>query len=288
MSFIAKEYSDKELVATRIPPMVDDDLYKFMDKCISVNTADLPNLLDDFKAEMNDYIFNNDVNSLFFSSNVFKHQDICIGCTQYIDDLYQTHGYDNIMTLEKDYKYHWRLNNQIKYYNLETLEPGKQLLISMPFPFYGDKHQDMDKLLDRCQELEIPVHVDSAWITVSKDIEFNYNHPAIQSFAISLSKGLALGSHRIGVRWSRSKMEGPISIMNEFNMNCKSLVWIGLQYMNEFEPGYLWKKYQKHYDKIISDFSLQPTKALHLARKDNEPVGIRPLLLYLEYKKIDN
>ena len=58
--------------------------------------------------------------------------------------------------------------------------------------------------------------------------------------------------------------------------------------MNQFEPGYLWKKYQKHYDKIINDFKLQPTKALHLAIKDNEPVGIRPLLLYLEYKKIDN
>jgi hypothetical protein len=55
--------------------------------------------------------------------------------------------------------------------------------------------------------------------------------------------------------------------------------------MNQFEPGYLWKKYQKHYDKIIDDFNLQPTKALHLARKNNEPVGIRPLLLYLEYKK---
>jgi hypothetical protein len=284
MSFIAKEYSDKELVATRIPPMVDDDLYQFMNKCISENTADLPDLLDDFIFKINDYVFNNDINKLS-GNEAFGYRDICIGCTQYIDDLYQTYGYNNIMTLEKDYKYHWRLNNQIKYYNLDTLEPGKQLLISMPFPYYGDKHEDMDKLLDRCYELNIPVHIDSAWITVSKNIEFNYNHLAIQSFAISLSKGLALGSHRIGVRWARSKMEGPISIMNEFNMNCKSLVLIGLQYMNQFEPGYLWKKYEKHYNKIINDFSLQPTKALHLARRNNEPVGIRPLLLHLEYKK---
>ena len=284
MSFIAKEYSDKELIEQRIPPMVDDDLYKFMNDCISVNTADLPNLLDDFIFEINDYVFNNDINKLS-GNEAFGYRDICIGCTQYIDDLYQTYGYDNIMTLEKDYKYHWRLNNQIKYYNLETLEPGKQLLISMPFPYYGDKHEDMDKLLDRCHELNIPVHVDSAWITVSKDIEFNYNHPAIQSFAISLSKGLALGSHRIGLRWSRNKLKGPISIMNEFNMNCKSLVWIGLQFMNEFKPGYLWKKYENHYNKIINDFKLQPTKALHLALQNNSPVGIRPLLLYLEYKK---
>ncbi|MBR20579.1 MAG: hypothetical protein CMA64_10635, partial [Euryarchaeota archaeon] len=61
MSFIAKEYSDKELIEQRIPPMVDDDLYKFMNDCISVNTADLPNLLDDFIFEINDYVFNNDI-----------------------------------------------------------------------------------------------------------------------------------------------------------------------------------------------------------------------------------
>ena len=45
MSFVAKEYSDKELVKTRIPLMVDEDLYNFMKSCIHEHTADLPNLL---------------------------------------------------------------------------------------------------------------------------------------------------------------------------------------------------------------------------------------------------
>ena len=233
MSFVASEYSDKELVLTRIPPMVDNDLYQFMKSCTHENTADMPNLLQDFKSKINDYVFNNNINKLS-GSEAFKHHDICIGCTQYIDDLYQTYGYDNIMTLENDYKYHWRLNNDIKFYNINNLEKGKHLLIAMPFPYTGDIHYDMNELLDICHEKNIPVHIDSAWITASKDIEFDYNHPAIQSFAISLSKGLALGSHRIGLRWTREKMHGPISIMNEFNMNCKSLVWIGLKYMENF------------------------------------------------------
>jgi hypothetical protein len=287
MGFMASEYSDKELVSTRIPPMVDDDLYKFMNSCTYENTADLPNLIDDFKSKMNDYVFNNNINKLS-GNEEFSYRDVCIGCTQYIDDLYQTYGYNNIMTLKNDYKYHWRLNTSLTYYNIDTLDPNKQLLIAMPFPYTGNIHIQMKELLDRCQELKIPVHIDSAWVIASKDIEFDYNHPAIQSFAISLSKGLALGSHRIGLRWSKSKMEGPISIMNEFNMNCKSLVWIGLKFMEKFEPGYLWKKYENHYNKIIEDFNLQPTNALHLAIKDDKPVGIRSLLLYLEYKEIDN
>ena len=284
MSFVAKEYSDKELVKTRIPPMVDEDLYNFMKSCIHEHTAEMPNLIDDFKTKINDYVFNNDINRLTGNSK-FKFQDVCIGCTQYIDDLYQTHGYENIMTLENDYKYHWRLNNDIKFYNINNLEKGKHLLISMPFPYTGDIHYDTNELLDRCHELQIPVHIDSAWITASKDIEFDYDHPAIESFAISLSKGLALGSHRIGLRWSRHKMVGPISIMNDFHMNCKSLIWIGLKYMENFEPGYLWKKYGNHYNQIIKDFDLRPTKTIHLALKDGMPAGIRSLLLYLKYKQ---
>ena len=49
----------------------------------------------------------------------------------------------------------------------------------MPFPYTGDIHYDTNELLDRCHELQIPVHIDSAWITASKDIEFDYDHPAI-------------------------------------------------------------------------------------------------------------
>ena len=114
MSFVASEYSNKELVLKRIPPMVDGDLYEFMKECTHEHTADMPNLLDDFKTKINEYVFNNNVNKLS-GSEQFKHRNICIGCTQYIDDLYQTYGSNNIMTLENDYKYHCRLNTEIKF-----------------------------------------------------------------------------------------------------------------------------------------------------------------------------
>ena len=283
-NFMAKSYSAEEISFAKPSPMVDENLYLFMNQCMTQNTADMPDLIENFKKKIEEYVFDNDINQLT-GYEAFPRHDVCIGCTQYIDDLYQTYGYDNIMTLEKDYKYHSRLNSNIKYYDVDSLVPGKQLLIAMPFPYTGDKHVTMNQLLDRCLELNIHVHIDSAWILASQNIEFNYNHPAIQSFAVSLSKGLALGSHRIGMRWSREETNGPITIMNNFHMNCKSLVWLGLQFMNQFEPGYLWKKYKNHYQKILKDFDLQPTKAIHLATKDNQPVGIRTLLMYLEHHK---
>ena len=47
------------------------------------------------------------------------------------------------------------------------------------------------------ERLNIPVHIDSAWIGCIRDIEFNFNHPAIKTFAVSLSKA-GIGNNRIG------------------------------------------------------------------------------------------
>jgi hypothetical protein len=147
----------------------------------------------------------------------------------------------------------------------------------MPFPYYGDVHPNMYQILDKCHELKIPVHVDSAWISCIRDIEFNFDHPAIQTFGISLSKG-GIGGNRIGVRFARKKPEGAITIMNDFHMNQQPLLYIGLRFMQDFGPEYFWKKYESKYYKVCKDFDLKPTKTVHLAIENDKPVGVKSLL----------
>ena len=140
----------------------------------------------------------------------------------------------------------------------------------MPFPYYGDIHPGMYTILDVCAEKGINVHVDSAWISCIRDIEFDFDHPAIKSFAISLSKG-GIGGNRIGVRYSREVPEGSITMQNLFHMNQQPLMWIGTCFMREFGPEYFWKKYREKYDKVCADFKLTPSKAIHLAMSDGKP-----------------
>ena len=126
------------------------------------------------------------------------------------------------------------------------------------------------------------VHIDGAWISCIKDITFDFSHPAIESFCVSLSKG-GMGGNRIGLRFSRDTPTGPISIMNDFNMNSQSLVSMGIHFMNHFGPEYFWKTYEKEYAQVCKDFNLVPTKAIHLAKTtDGKPVGVRPLLRCLK------
>ena len=219
---------------------------------------------------MNDHEF-----STFNGLESFPVRHIIQGVTHYIDDLYQRCG--TLQIFRNDYKYHWRLNNNIKYAKIESLEKDKELLISMPFPYYGDIHPGMYDILDECERLSIPVHVDSAWISCIRDIDFDFNHPAIETFAISLSKA-GIGGNRIGVRFSRKEPEGSITIINKFNMNQQPLMYIGTKFMQQFGPEYFWKKYEKKYYKVCKDFDLKPTKTIHLAMDQGKPVGVRPLL----------
>jgi len=254
--------------------MYSNDINKFYDNFYKENPVHTVNLDEQFKDTFIKWISNHKY-STFTGIDVFPRHDIINGCTQFIDDLYQRCG--TLQIFENDYKYHWRLNPDIIYTTIDTLDPNKELLISMPFPFYGDIHPDMTDILNRCNELNIPVHIDGAWISCIRDIKFNFDHPAIKTFAISLSKG-GMGGNRIGLRFSRKTPTGAITIMNDFNMNSQALVSMGIKFMEELGPEYFWRKYEKDYIRVCNDFNLEPTKAIHLATKNGKPVGVRSLL----------
>jgi hypothetical protein len=275
---VKREYNEQWLQEDRPQPMYSSNINKFYDNFYQYNPVHTPDLDQQFKDTFVKWLDNHKYSS-FTGLGAFKHKDIINGCTQFIDDLYQRCG--TLQTFENDYKYHWRLNNDIVYATTDTLDPNKELLISMPFPFYGDVHPDMQEILDAAHEKNIPVHIDGAWISCIRDIEFDFDHPAIQTVGISLSKG-GMGGNRIGLRFARKRPEGAVTIMNDFNMNSQALVSMGIKFMEELGPEYFWTQYKDHYAKVCEDFDLQPTKAIHLASKDGRPVGVRPLLRCLQ------
>ncbi len=274
-----RKYTEEWLQYDRPQPMYDHSINKFYDSFYKTNPVHNSSLDEDFKIKIKEWLSNHTLSS-FKNIENYKRIDIIHGCTQFIDDLYQRCG--NLMIFENDYKYHWRLNPSIKYTTIDTIEKGKELLIAMPFPYFGDKHPQMSEILDTCYEKDVPVHLDCAWISCIRDLDFDFGHPAIKTFGVSLSKG-GLGGNRIGARFSKDTPAGAITIMNDFNMNSQSLVSMGISFMENFGTEYFWKKYEKEYYKVCSDFNLVPTKAIHLAKTfEGRPVGVRPLLRCLK------
>lgn len=241
-------------------------------------------LREDFLIEFDKWIHASQLNKVSGLES-FPDRDFIIGVTHSLDDLHIAFG-NNLVIMEREYAYHRRMRPDIVERSLETLRAGDVLVFGVPSSWYGDLHPQTQEILDRCEELSIPVHIDSAWYGCLRNFNFDYSHPAIQTVSFSLSKGLGLGSHRTGVRYSRKRHVGPVTIINDFNMCIVSVMWYGIHFIREFGSDYIQNRYGEAYDHVCEQLRLRPTKAIHTAFMEKEdgqwgPVGIRPFLRYL-------
>ena len=275
---IATDYSPKFLQVERPKPLSDRHIESEIQKILHGNwDHDITDqVYTDFKQECEEWIFSSKLNNLK-GIDTFTRKDVIIGCTQFIDNLYMQ---GPVQVLRGDYRYHERLGlAYVK--DVGSLIPDIPLIIAMPFPSIGAPHQDMEEILHECEIKNIAVHIDGAWISCCRDVTFDFNHDVIRSVGISLSKGLGLGWNRIGLRWTRQTKADSVTIMNDFNMNCRVLSKIGLHFIRKFSTDYLWNTYGELNAQVCKDFGLTPTHSIYLALKNGEPVGIAPLIRHL-------
>jgi len=275
---VAASYSSQYLETDRPQPLVDlkiekliqDVLYGKLDKDIT------DAVYTNFKNEMSAWLFKSKLNNIA-GLDSFNRVDIINGCTQFIDNLYME---GSVQVIVNDYKYHERLGlAQVS--DVGSLIPGVPLIIAMPFPSIGATHHQMEEILNEARDKGISVHVDGAWFTCCRRINFDVSHSAIKSVGISLSKGLGLGWNRIGLRWTKDFTTDSITIMNDFRMNLRAPAMVGLHFLRNLPSDYLWNTYENIYYKICKDFNLVPTNSIYLALENNKPVGLSPLIRYV-------
>lgn len=218
--------------------------------------------------------------------DTFARRDVILGTTHQLDELHMLYN-GRIATMQGEYKYHRRLTDftvkQIEHFT--ELVPGDVFVASYPSCITTGHLDDFDLLLDHCEHRNIPVHIDGAWFGQCRNFEFDVSHPAIASVSVSLSKALGMGSQRIGIRYTRERVNGPISIMNDFDYCNVSDMWIGVEMMNHFGTDYWWSNYSDLYSKVCSDFGLIESNSIHVGFKNQGhntvQYGIRTPLRYL-------
>ncbi len=276
---IAPYYSDEFLEVERPQTLSDNKLESTIFDILNGNLdRDITDsVYENFKYEAEKWILNSSLNKLS-GLDSFERKDIINGCTQFIDNLYMK---GPVQVLPTDYRYHERLGCAY-FKDVGSLIPDIPLIIAMPFPQIGSPHLHMEEILYECKIKNIEVHIDGAWISCCRDINFDFSSEVIRSVGISLSKGLGLGWNRIGLRWTRQTTPDSVTIMNDFQMNNRALSMIGLHFIRKFDADYLWNNHGNNYYKVCNDFNLEPTKSIHLALKGGHPVGVSPLIRYLE------
>lgn len=279
---VAPTYEAKWLEVDRPQPLIDKKI-EFLIQDVLKGRWDhdvTDQVYIDFKRDAHDYIFKSQLNKLT-GIEQFEHRNIINGCTQFIDNIYMS---VKPQVLTHDYRYHQRLG-LCHFVEVGSLMKDTPLIIAMPFPQVGAPHNQMKEILDEAKDKNIDVHIDGAWITCCRDVEFDFSHSSIKSVGISLSKGLGLGWNRVGIRYTREPINDSITIMNNFRMNNRVLSKIGLHFLHNLDVDHLWNNHGDKYYKVCNDFNLTPTKSIYLALRDGHPVGLSPLIRHLEHNE---
>jgi len=208
----------------------------------------------------------------------FPLVDVTMGNTHYIESFLLKHGMQGFQILKNEYSYYTLMGKHGV--DVDALEPNKPLIITMPHWQYCDIRPEWSEVLRICEQRNIDIHIDMAWIITARDIDVDLSHPCIKSFAMSLSK-LNLQWARVGLRWSRQKSMDSVTIFNDYYRQTNTvLTSVGTFFIEQLERDYLWNTHGANHYNLCQSLDLQSTKIIHVAKdkNTNQSLGIGDLL----------
>ena len=250
-------------VSDQLFPIQDDYLKSLKENFFTGNQKLVPP--ETFKHIANDWFKSSKLNNLG-GWQKFPKIDITLGCTHYIESTCLKYGW-NIQHLPNEYSY-YSINGK-KPIEVDDLQENVPLIVSVPTWQSCSIRHDWDKVLRIAEQRNIKIHVDGAWFQSARHIEFDFDHPSIQDFGMSIGKGIDVGWNRIGLRWSRQKSVDSITIMNQFDQIHHTAITCGAFLMDHIEKDYAWNKYSEANKKIADELGLHQTSSCHVLRDDN-------------------
>lgn len=188
------------------------------------------------------------------------------GTTEAFDKFYIKNQTRRFRCFRGEYVYHrlaWRNSYpDWAWLDDECLDPNDAVVISLPFSDTGNSHSLHEALLDKCDELGIPVLVDCAYFGICEGLDFNFNHTSITDITFSLSKVFPVAYARIGIRFTRIDDDDPLFVVNKIGYTNRLGPQIGLQLINNFSPDYIYTKYRDRQIAICKDLNVTPSRTV--------------------------
>jgi hypothetical protein len=232
----------------------------------NVKEKTLPQLNLEFQQAAREYFLGTSINRLS-GLDRFPVIHTILGCNHAIDSLIMRYGVDGLQIFRHDYAYYTRLNPGLTHAQPGQLVPSCPVLMAMPSPGYLGPHPQQQEILDEAAQKDCEVHLDCAWLGAARDIQFNFDHPAVASVSMSLSKGMDMWWNRVGIRWSRQEDDtNPVSIYNTHNMIHQVPLLIGLKHLRSVKPDHVWTHYHDRYHALCGELKLRPTRMIHVAQ----------------------
>jgi len=202
------------------------------------------------------------------------------GTSQAFDFFFMANKNKRFRCFKGDFVYHkvsW--NSYYKnweYVEDDDIQEGDAVVISLPFSDSGNIHPEMNNILDKCDELNVPVLLDCAYYHISGGIEFDLNRPCIDTVTFSLSKPFYGAERlRIGMRCKKTYDDDAVDLFNQFNMLSRMALGVGIKLCETFHPDYNYLKFREQQIKICKELEIEPSNSVifGLASKNHPKFG---------------
>lgn len=146
----------------------------------------------------------------------------------------------------------------------DEIKANDAVILSWPYAGNGNEIPGQPELLDRCQQLGVPVMIDLAYFGISHGMTFDISQSCITDVAVSLSKPLNVPL-RLGMRFTREYHDDNIQSLSDLKIYNRMAVNIGIELLKNFSHDWLINKYLPIYQNICTKLNLQSTPTITLA-----------------------
>jgi hypothetical protein len=176
-----------------------------------------------------------------------------------------THAYPNkeLVVFKGEYPYH-RDTGATVINNVNNLQPGTKLILSVPFAATGNVPDHYEEILDRCTQLNIPVFIDMAYFGACKLGEVNIDYKCVKIVAFSLSKTFGTGKCKIGMCYYRDIPTTPMQLLNEYNYVNHIAINLHTPIIENFTPDYMYDVYRDKQVSIARLLEIDPSDTVFL------------------------
>jgi histidinol-phosphate/aromatic aminotransferase/cobyric acid decarboxylase-like protein len=170
------------------------------------------------------------------------------GTTEAFDKFYQLHMDKRLRLYRGEYFYHQIMSRNFNRFNWVEDDPIRNndvLVVSVPFSDTGNVPEKFEEILQQCDDNNVPVLLDMAYLNISNIKDLNVNHNCVEVITTSLSKVFPIEHHRIGIRLTREEVNDTLLAYNQNNYVNLYSVNVGHRFIKQFKNDWTYKKYRE-------------------------------------------
>lgn len=270
-------------------PIPNRDVYEFVTTEIkNTNLYDLDKIPEFCENYLN-WIQSTKLNNLIGLDN-FNSKQYVHGTSQSFDFFYLSHPRKRMRCFKGDFAYHrlsWRDNFDWLYLEDDIIREGDAVIMSVPFSDSGDIHPQTDFILNICDELDVPVFIDCAYMIIARDIDFDFNRECIQGVSFSMSKGFyGAEKLRIGLRLTRDYQDDPVEVFNSMQMLNTVGVHVGQKIIDNYSVDYNTETYRDKQEELCNQLKIGYSKCVLFGITDKNHPQFKDFDRGTDYRRV--